>query len=67
MFGPKEYEGMEIVETYTLQNQLQGVSVMKQLRWGKTVANDLLVTLDNVQLASGFLPPVLEETVQRLY
>ena len=67
MFGPKEYEGMEIVETYTLQNQLQGVSVMKQLRWRKTVANDLLVTLDNVQLASGFLRPVLEETVQRLY
>ena len=53
---------MQIVETCTLQDQLQAVIVMKQLKWGQTVSNDMLVTLDNMQLTLGFVRLVLEET-----
>ena len=30
------------------------------------MANDLLVTLDNIQLAAGFIRPILEDTNRRL-
>jgi hypothetical protein len=58
--GPLEYGGLEMMETYTLQDQVQLSYLLKQLRWDRTVANDILVTLDNLQLCSGLLLPVLE-------
>ena len=33
---------------------------------GGKVANDLLVTLDNIQLAAGFIRPIREDTHRRL-
>ena len=61
IFGTMSYEGMEFPQTYTLQDQLQIPGVIRQLRWNKTVANDILVTLDNIQLNTGFVTPIMED------
>ena len=57
-----EYGGMEIPDTFTLQDQLQVPYILKQVRWDSTVANDLLTTLEEIQLASGFVRPIMEFT-----
>ena len=61
-----EYGGMELPETYTLQDQLQIPYILRSLRWGSTVANDLLVTLDNIQMTSGFVEPIMEDNTLKL-
>ena len=53
---------MEFPETYTMQDQAQIPYLLKQLRWDKTVANNILVTLDHIQLISGFATPILKNT-----
>ena len=53
---------MEFPETGSLQDQVQLDYLIKQLRWDKTVANNFLVTLDLVQMCSGFTEPILEST-----
>ena len=60
LYGPIDYGGMEFIETYTLQDQVQLDYLVKQLRWDRVVANDFLVALDSVQLCSGFVEPILE-------
>ena len=65
IYGRVEYGGMELVKRYVLQDQLHLVNLMKHLRWKKG-ANDILVTLDNIQLAVGFIRPVLKDTSWRL-
>ena len=57
---------MEFPDTYALQDQLQITDVIRQLRWDKTVANDILVTLDNIQLNAGFAIPIMEDTRPRM-
>lgn len=66
LYGPLRYGGLEFPEMYTIQDQLQLDYVVKQLRWGKGVANDFLVTLDNVQLCSGLTRPLLEFPTPRV-
>ena len=66
IFGTMSYEGMEFPQTYTLQDQLQILGVIRQLRWNKTVANDILVTLDNIQLNTGFVTPIMEDIRPRM-
>ncbi len=58
--------GMEFPETHTLQNQTKIPFMIKQLRWDKTLANNILVTLDHVQLLSGLTTPVLQNTATRI-
>jgi hypothetical protein len=62
LHGPIDYGGMEFPDTYTLQDQIQLDYLIKQLRWDKVVANAFLVTLDSVQLCSGYTSPILEQT-----
>ena len=66
IFGTMSHGGMEFPEAYTLQDQLQIPDVIRQLRWDKTVANDILVTLDNIQLKAGFVTPIMEDTRPRM-
>ena len=66
LYGPVDYGGMEFPELYTLQDQVQLDYLLKQLRWDKTVANDFLVTLDSIQLCSGFTSPLLESVTTTL-
>lgn len=60
LYGPFDYGGMEFIEAYTLQDQVQLEYLIKQLRWDRVVANDFLVALDKVQMSSGFVEPILE-------
>lgn len=60
LYGPFDYGGMEFIEAYTLQDQVQMEYLLKQLRWDRVVANDFLVALDSVQMCSGFIEPILE-------
>ena len=60
LYGPMDYGGMEFIEAYTLQDQVQLDYLIKQLRWDRVVANDFLVALDSVQMCSGFVEPILE-------
>ena len=66
LYGPTEFGGMEFPETYTLQDTIQLEYLIKQLRWDRTVANNFLVTLDTVQLCSGFISPILEHTTENI-
>ena len=62
IFGTVNHGGMEFPEAYALQDQLQITDVIRQLRWDKTVTNDILVTLNNIQLNAGFVIPIIEDT-----
>jgi hypothetical protein len=58
--------GLEFPEAHILQNQTQEPSMLKQLRWDKTLANDILVTLDHIQLLTGFTTPVMQNTASKI-
>lgn len=60
LYGPIELGGLDFMEVRTLQLTTQVSYVLKQLRWDKTVANDIIVTLDTLQLASGLSQPLME-------
>ena len=66
IFGTMSHGGMEFPEAYTLQDQLQILDIMRHLRWDKTVANDILFTLDNIQLNTGFVTPIFQGTSIRM-
>jgi hypothetical protein len=51
---------MEFLNVFTLQLQTQLLYLLKQLRWNKTVANDIRVTLETTQLCSGLINPIME-------
>jgi len=55
-----EQGGMEIPDMYSRQTELQSEYVVKQLRNGKTLAEDFLFTLDELQLQSGLITPLFE-------
>ena len=62
LHGPMELGGLDFPHCRTLQLITQLTYVIKQFRWNKGVANDMLVTLDMLQLASGLSQPVMEHT-----
>ena len=66
LYGPMDYGGMEFIEAYTLQDQVQLNYLIKQLRWDRVVANDFLVALDSVQMCSGFVEPILESVADAI-
>ena len=62
IYGPEEYGGMEFPDLYAMQDQTQIPYLLQQLRWDKEVANDILTTLETIQIQSGFISPILEST-----
>jgi hypothetical protein len=67
VFGPFKYGGMAFPDMYTRQTQLHHAKyAIQQLRWNGTVANDLLVTLDNLQLELRFTTPLFEAPLAKL-
>lgn len=60
LYGPMELGGLDFMQVRTLQLTTQITYLLKQLRWDKTVANDIIVTLDTLQLASGLSKPLME-------
>jgi hypothetical protein len=47
------------------QPVLVAIEMLKQLRWNQTVGGDIITTLDNIQLASGFVTPSTFEKTDR--
>ena len=66
IFGTINRGGMEFPEAYALQDQLQITDVIRQLQWDKTVVNDILFTLNNIQLNAGFAIPIMEDTQPKI-
>jgi hypothetical protein len=64
LYGPLKYGGMEFPNAHTLQTTVQVKYLLKQLRWDKSVANDIIVTLDSIQLNAGLSSPILEDVSQ---
>ena len=60
VYGPLEMGGMEMLEIYTKQTQLQVPYIMKQLRNDKTVATAMHVLMANTQLRSGLVKPIFD-------
>ena len=56
--GPMEMGGMEWLELYTKQNQLQVPYLMKQVRHGGPVAEWLHMVMANTQLRTGLMKPI---------
>ena len=63
--GPLKFGGMMLPDAYTTQDQVQIPFIIRQLRWDRLVANDILVTLDALQLCTGFIYPIMEYTSTR--
>ena len=64
LYGPIKYGGMDFPHIHTLQTRVQVQYILKQLRWNKSVANDIIVTLDSIQLNAGLSSPILEDVAQ---
>ena len=62
LYSPLEKGGMNYPSFSILQDQLGIINLIKQLRWNKTIANDILVTLSAIQFTSGMCTPVLMDT-----
>ena len=60
LYGPTDIGGLDFFQCGTLQLTTQVSYLIKQLRWNRTVANDVIVTLDTLQLASGQSRPLME-------
>ena len=60
LYGPMELGGLDFTQYETLQLTTQVSYLLKQLRWDRTVANDSIVTLDSLQLASGLSTQLME-------
>jgi hypothetical protein len=64
LYGPMSMRGMAFAKASTMQDHAHIPYIMKQLRLDKTVANNILVTLDHIQLTSGFVAPILQCTTK---
>ena len=62
IYSPYNMGGMNYPSFLIIQDQMNIMNLLKQLRWNKTVANDFLVTLSAVQFTSGLCEPILMET-----
>lgn len=61
VWGPKEWGGMGLnTDVYCLQAQCALTYMIRALRWDKVVAEDILTTIDQLQMLAGFETPVLE-------
>jgi hypothetical protein len=59
-YGPIHLEGIAFPEIQAMQCATQLDYFIKQLRWDKQIANNLLVTINLIQLRSGVGTPILK-------
>ena len=58
--------GLDYPSFRIIQAQKGIITLMKHLRVGSTIGNDILVTLSAIQLGSGLCTPILEDTTSDL-
>ena len=61
VYSPLKHGGMNFPKIESIQDQKGIMFLIKQLRWGKALANDILVVLSSIQLMSGLTTPILED------
>jgi hypothetical protein len=67
IWGPKGLGGLELnTNFYNVQAQCALTYIVRALRWDKTVSEDVITTLNALQLASGFEHSLLEMTSPRI-
>jgi hypothetical protein len=67
IWGPKGLGGLELnTNMYNVQAQCALTYIVRTIRWDKTVANDIIATLNALQLASGFEHNLLEVTSPKI-
>jgi hypothetical protein len=67
VWGPKCLGGLGLnTNVYNLQAQCAVGYMIRSLRWGGIVANDIIATLNAAQLVSGWESPLLEATSPHL-
>ena len=67
IWGPKGLGGLELnTNMYNVQAQCALTYIVCTIRWDKTVANDIIATLNALQLASGFEHNILEVTSPKI-
>ncbi|KAL7502638.1 hypothetical protein ACHAXN_000569 [Cyclotella atomus] len=67
VWGPKGLGGLALnTNIYSVQAQCALSYLVRTLRWNKTVAKDIIATLNAAQLASGFGQPILEVTSPKI-
>ncbi len=57
--GPLQFGGMNILKHQVLQDQWNLQYFIQSLRWDKIIAQDIITVLDDFQLVSCFVSPVL--------
>ena len=62
LHGPLSLGGMAFVKDLLLQDQASIVYLIQTLRWDNETSQDVLQTLQTLQLATGFVTPVMEDT-----
>jgi len=62
MYSPLDLGGADYPCFEVIQDQKGLLNLIKQLRWGRTMANDILVVLSAVQFATGLCNPILMDT-----
>ena len=60
LYAPLELGGFGLPNMCLIQDQKTIQHFVRQLEWGSTVANDIHITLSQLQLQSGFVRPILE-------
>ena len=60
LYAPPELGGLGLPNMCLIQDQKNIQHFVRQLEWGSTVANDIHITLSQLQLQSGFVNPILE-------
>ena len=67
MRGPMEQGGMEFPAIKSRQTEVQTEYVIKQLRNGEDVEEGFMTTLDNLQMQSGLMNPLFEDSTNLTY
>ena len=62
IYSPLKWGGLNYPSFQVIQDQKGLLYFLQQLRWNGTIPNDMLVVLSGVQLMSGLVTPIFENT-----
>ena len=66
IYSPLKWGGLNYPSFQVIQDQKGLLWLLQRLRWNGTIKNDMLVVLQGVQLMSGLITPVFENTTSNL-
>lgn len=66
IYSPYHMAGLNYPSFQIIQDQKGILNLLKELRWNKTMANDILTVMSAIQLCSGLTDPIMEDTATDL-